>query len=80
MKTVYTVIQEGGTSSEVYLSVFDTLDDAREFKADCWEDGAYRTSSVGEVEVDDEGRMGFDEVESLIQCAAQRDFEAGNES
>lgn len=40
---VFLVIQEGGTSQELYLSAYDTLDNAKEFRSSC-AGAAYRTT------------------------------------
>lgn len=48
-KPAYAVVQEGGSSVEIYLHVSDTLADAEAFRLDCTNDGGYRTSGVIEV-------------------------------
>ncbi len=42
----FCVIQEGGSCCEIYLHVSDNEVDANEFRIDCANDGAYRTSGV----------------------------------
>lgn len=46
--TGFAVVQEGGSSVEIYLHVSKTREDAEAFQASCTE-GAYRTSGVIEV-------------------------------
>lgn len=45
----FLVIQEGGTSDELYAHGFDTRAAARRYRRNCETDGAYRTSEVLEV-------------------------------
>lgn len=40
---VFVVVQEGGSSTEIYAAAFDTEDDAKAYRDSC-EEGAYRTS------------------------------------
>lgn len=46
--SVWVVVQEGGTSDEVYLHSFDTEDDARRFERSC-EKASYNVLAVDEV-------------------------------
>lgn len=41
----YLVLQEGGTSEELYMVMFDSEEEAIEYRASCAE-GSYRTSPV----------------------------------
>lgn len=45
----YVVVQEGGSSSEIYISAHESREDAEAFRINCRDDGAYRTSGVFEV-------------------------------
>ena len=47
----FCVIQEGGSSTELYLHVSDSADDAEAFRKSCATEGAYRTSGVIEAPV-----------------------------
>lgn len=46
---VYLLVQEGGTSSELYVHAWDTLEAAEQDRIDCAADGAYRTSEIVEA-------------------------------
>ncbi|MBK3780034.1 hypothetical protein G3A43_07175 [Paraburkholderia aspalathi] len=48
-ETVFVVIQEGGSSNELYLHEHDSQAAANEHRLVCWDDGAYKTSPVVEV-------------------------------
>lgn len=43
---VFGVVQEGGSSTELYFSLHDTRAEADAFRQDCAENGSYRTSPV----------------------------------
>jgi len=47
--TAFGVIQEGGSSSELYLSSFSSEEEALDFRRDCTRDGAFRTSFPIEI-------------------------------
>ena len=49
---VYCVVQEGGTSDELYLHSFDNVEDAEEHRHDCADSGSYRTSPVFSIPAD----------------------------
>jgi hypothetical protein len=51
-KKAYLVVQEGGSSTEIYLHAHDTLKDAHLDRKDCRINGAYRTSVPIEVPAD----------------------------
>lgn len=40
----YIVVQEGGTSTELYVITFDTEEDANEYREECSRDGGYSTT------------------------------------
>ncbi|TXH16597.1 MAG: hypothetical protein E6R03_05215 [Hyphomicrobiaceae bacterium] len=44
----YIVIQQGGSSSELYLHAFDTLSEVRQYRKSC-DNAAYETSEPVEV-------------------------------
>ena len=46
---VFMVVQEGGSSSELYVHLFNTHQDAVDYRVDCADDGAYRTTPVVEL-------------------------------
>lgn len=45
----FAVVQEGGSSSELYISSWPSREEAEAFRVDCATDGAYRTSPVVEI-------------------------------
>lgn len=45
----YVVVQEGGSSEEIYIHASDTEHDAEAFRVSCRDEGSYRTSGVIEV-------------------------------
>ena len=48
-KKVYIVIQEGGSSTELYANAFDSAEEARNFREACSHDGGYATTPPVEV-------------------------------
>ncbi len=46
---VYVLIQEGGSSQELYIHAHSTREEAEEDRRSCCEDGSYRTSDILEV-------------------------------
>lgn len=66
-KEVFLVVQQGGSSREMYLHTFDTLEQADKYRANAWEKGAYRTSEVFEVPVGIETYM--EEIQDIISAA-----------
>lgn len=69
-KPVYVLVQEGGSSSELYLHAHATLEDAEADRVSCAEHGSYRTSSVVEVPADLAAHPRFYEVvEQLVRAA-----------
>lgn len=57
-KSVYLVVQEGGSSTELYLHVLPSLRTAESYRRSCAK-GAYRTSSPVEVAAALVGAPGF---------------------
>lgn len=45
----FLVLQEGGSTGELYAHCFDSPEDAQSYRQDCTVNGAYRTSPVVEV-------------------------------
>lgn len=74
--TVYAVVQEGGSSVEIYLHTFDNRTDAVKGRAEC-ADGAYRTSEVVPVPRALADHPEFDAVvESILQSTLSFDYPA----
>ncbi len=48
-KPAYVVIQEGGSSGEIYVHAADSEAAAEDFRESCRDEGGYRTSDVIEV-------------------------------
>lgn len=65
----YALIQEGGSSDELYLHVHDTLEDAEADRLDC-ADGAYRTTEP--VELPDS--TDWDAVQTLLESVSSLDY------
>lgn len=63
-------IQEGGSSTEFYVSVYPTEADANAARKDCADDGAYRTTPVAELPDDTD----WSAVEILVQSLGRLDF------
>jgi hypothetical protein len=68
-KEVFLVVQQGGSSREMYLHAFDTLEQADKYRADAYENGAYQTSEVFEVPVGIETYM--EEIQDIIAAAVE---------
>jgi hypothetical protein len=47
--SVFCLVQEGGSSEELYLHSWDSLQEAEQDREDCASNGAYRTGEVVEV-------------------------------
>lgn len=47
---IHVLVQEGGSSTELYLHAWDTAEEAGDDRISCARDGAYRTSDVVEVD------------------------------
>lgn len=73
-KPAYLVIQEGGTSSELYVHASDSVVAAEDFREDCCKHGGYRTSSVIEVPavLAAHGEDLYELIEEVLR--AERDF------
>lgn len=46
---MFMVVQEGGSSFELYPHLFDTCEDAEAYRVDCTKDGGYCTTPTLEV-------------------------------
>lgn len=66
----FLVVQQGGSSSEVYIHVSESEEMAQEFKDDC-EKGAYHTSEILPVpkEVAVLGEAAYSFIEEVVQAA-----------
>lgn len=66
--SVFCLVQEGGSSEELYLHSWDTLKDAEQDREDCASDGAYCTGPIVEVPTSLASHPKFyDVVEALIR-------------
>jgi len=63
--TCFVVIQEGGSSGELYLNTYNTVQDATDFRRSC-ATAAYRTSEPIEVPVSLADHPAFAEVAEAI--------------
>jgi hypothetical protein len=73
-ETVFAVVQEGGSSTELYVHQFDQAEDAQQYRVDSWKDGAYRTSPVVEVPLSLADHPEFNTVvENLLKAALEVD-------
>jgi len=62
----YLVVQQGGSSSEVYLHTFDTYEQARNYRRSC-ERAAYNTSKPVRIPAELEQHLAV--VEEIVQQA-----------
>ena len=69
----FVVIQEGGSSEEIYIHASDSEADAEAFRVSCRDDGAYRTSDV--IEVPAALAAHGDSLYSLLEAVAQAEFD-----
>ncbi|GBG14492.1 peptidoglycan lytic exotransglycosylase [Novimethylophilus kurashikiensis] len=73
--SVYAVIQEGGSSTELYLHLLDTAEEAEEYRVECEEEGSYRTSDVVELPASLANRPDFHQhVANLVQATLTVDY------
>jgi hypothetical protein len=73
--THYLVIQEGGTSAELYVHSSYSEADAQEYRLDCVSNGAYRTSPCIEVPASLANHPQFyDIAEQLVRATTEIDF------
>ncbi|WP_128645077.1 hypothetical protein [Rhodococcus sp. BS-15] len=65
----FVVIQEGGSSTEFYVSAWGSVDEAEAHRISCRNDGAYRTTEP--VEMPD--GTDWDALENVVQSLATLD-------
>lgn len=71
----YVLVQEGGTSAELYLHAHESLEHAQADRESCEEDGAYRTTDILEIPSRLADRPGFYEhAESLLRLMPTMGF------
>jgi hypothetical protein len=71
----YLLIQEGGTSEELYVHAHETLGDAQDDRESCEDDGAYRTTDIIEIPSSLANTPGFyDYAESLLRLLPTMGF------
>lgn len=75
----YVLIQEGGSSCEMYLHAHLSLKEAAEDRCTCEQEGAFRTSPI--VEVPDalaaHGELFYETVEAILAASWQLGFPGG---
>ncbi len=71
----YLLIQEGGSTGELYVHAHDTREAAEADRVSCADEGSYRTSEIVEVPADLANHPKFyDVVEQLVRAAARLDY------
>jgi hypothetical protein len=71
-KPAFVLIQEGGSSAELYVHAWDTRCEAEHDRIDCTRNGAYRTSEIIEVPGALANHPGFyDTVAEFVKAANQ---------
>jgi hypothetical protein len=71
----YVLVQEGGTSEELYLHAHESLEHAQADRQSCEDDGAYRTTDILEIPSRLANRPGFYEhTESLLRLLPTMGF------
>jgi hypothetical protein len=71
----YVLVQEGGTSEELYLHAHESLEHAQADRESCEADGAYRTTDILEIPSHLADRPGFYELaESLVRLMSTMGF------
>lgn len=63
-KIVFIVIQEGGSSTELYANAFDSMEQARVFRESCADNGSYATTPP--VEVPEKMADYVDEIQQIV--------------
>lgn len=77
-KSAFLVIQEGGSSMEMYAHGHDTLEDADADRFSCRDNGSYRTSEVIEVPETLASHPDFWEIaEQIARAALEVDYPEG---
>jgi len=87
-KPAYVVIQEGGSSSELYVHSHESAEDAEDDRVSCSANGAYRTSPVLELPaaLAQHGEVIYEFLEDFLKASRElecvevtnREAEAGN--
>jgi hypothetical protein len=73
--STYLVVQEGGSSVDIYTHVFDTEKDAKAYRSSSADDGSYRTSAPILLPISLTGHPAFGAVaEAIAKGAASVDF------
>ncbi len=73
--TAWLLVQEGGSSSELYVHGWDTQEEAEDDRVNCTRNGAYRTSPVIEVNASLTNHPAFYEtVEALLSASRALDL------
>jgi hypothetical protein len=71
MKSVFILIQEGGSSSELYIHAHDTIEDADQDRIDCSRDGSYATSEVLEIPASLSNEDFYQAAEALLRMSRE---------
>ncbi|WP_157639928.1 hypothetical protein [Burkholderia ubonensis] len=66
---VFVLIQEGGSSFELYIHAHTTREEAEDDRQSCEDNGAYRTSDIIEVPSSLADQPGFYELAEQMVCA-----------
>jgi hypothetical protein len=66
---VFVLIQEGGSSLELYIHAHSSRGEAEEDRVNCEDNGAYRTSEILEVPESLADMAGFYELAEKLVCA-----------
>ena len=69
-KAVYVVVQEGGSSEELYVYSFDSDEDASAYRLDAWASGSYRTAPTVKVPASLAAHPAFFEVAQQLAKTA----------
>ena len=74
-KSAFVLVQEGGSSTELYLHGWDSQCEAERDRVDCTEQGSYRTSPVVEVPGDLAAHPAFYVVvQSILEASRNLDY------
>lgn len=78
--SAFLIIQEGGSSDELYVHVSPTEPEAEAFRQSCGEEGAYRTSSTHEVPkaVAEVGEPAYAFIEEIVRASRSLEVAGGN--
>lgn len=72
----YVVVQQGGSSCEMYVHSHDSEEDAENHRVDCARDGAYRTSPVIPVpaSVAALSELFYESVVAIVEASVQMEL------